>query len=251
MVTDGLAVLCRADAGGLDEGMLAELLLVLEQADAMTAAARASILGAFTANLGYESDGHGGLVAWLMDRAQATRGRARAQVALGKKLRAHPQVAAAMAAGGLMGSWAGKIMEWTGRLPVGSREQADEILLGAAAGGARSLPDQGIQGVPQQSRPVIGRHDDRAQRPLADHAGEPRRTRGAGHRGAGTGPHLTERHRANLPEPPAFCLLGDRADGHAVGGYGGARPRPRPRMMKPRRSAACCAGYIPGEGWDP
>ena len=44
MVTDGLAVLCGADASGLDEGMLGELLLVLEQADAMTAA-RASILG--------------------------------------------------------------------------------------------------------------------------------------------------------------------------------------------------------------
>jgi hypothetical protein len=137
MVTDGLTVLCRADAGGLDAGTLAELLLVLEQADSMAAAARANILGAFTTGLGYESDGHAGPVPWLMDQAQATRGRARAQVRQGKKLRAHPQVAEAMAAGRIMGSWAEKVMEWTGRLPADSREAADEILLGAAAGGAR------------------------------------------------------------------------------------------------------------------
>jgi hypothetical protein len=137
MVTDGLAVLCQADASGLDEAVMAELLLVLEQADAMTAAARASILGAFTANLGYESDGHAGAVAWLMDRAQATKNRAKTQVKQGKKLRAHRQVAAAMAGGAIMGSWADKIMDWTGRLPADSRENADEILLGAAAGGAR------------------------------------------------------------------------------------------------------------------
>jgi hypothetical protein len=137
MVTDGLTVLCQADAGGLDAGTLAELLLVLEQADSMTAAARANILGAFTTGLGYESDGHGGPVPWLMDQAQATRGRARAQVRQGKKLRAHHQVAAAMAAGRIMGSWAEKIMEWTDRLPADSRGAADEILLGAAAGGAR------------------------------------------------------------------------------------------------------------------
>jgi hypothetical protein len=94
-------------------------------------------LGTFTANLGYESDGHAGPVPWLMDRAQATKGRARSQVRQGKKLRAHRLVAQAMAAGAVMGSWADKIMEWTDRLPSGSREQADEILLGAVAGGAR------------------------------------------------------------------------------------------------------------------
>jgi hypothetical protein len=51
MVTDGLAVLCE-DAAGLDAGTLAELLLVLEQAGSMTAAARANILGAFTTGAG-------------------------------------------------------------------------------------------------------------------------------------------------------------------------------------------------------
>jgi len=137
MLTDSLAVLCQADASGLDAGTMAELLLVLEQADAMTAAARASILGAFTASLGYEADGHAGPVPWLMDQAQATRGRAKTQVKQGKKLRAHPRVAAAMAGGAVMGSWADKIMAWTGKLPAESREAADEILLGAAAGGAR------------------------------------------------------------------------------------------------------------------
>jgi hypothetical protein len=137
MVTSGLAVLCEADPTGLDAGTMAELLQVLEQADTMAAAARASILGAFTATLGYEGDGHAGPVPWLMDQAQTTRGRAKAQVSQGKKLRKHPLVAQAMAAGQIMGSWADKIMDWTGRLPADSRDQADEILLGAAAGGVR------------------------------------------------------------------------------------------------------------------
>ena len=137
MVTSGLAVLCQADATGLDAGTMAELLLVLEQADTMAAAARASILGAFTATLGYQGDGHAGPVPWLMDQAQTTRGRAKAQVSQGKKLRQHRLVAQAMAAGAVMGSWADKIMDWTSRLPADSRDQADEILLGAAAGGAR------------------------------------------------------------------------------------------------------------------
>jgi hypothetical protein len=43
--------LCE-DAAGLDAGTLAELLLVLEQAGSMTAAARANILGAFTTGAG-------------------------------------------------------------------------------------------------------------------------------------------------------------------------------------------------------
>jgi hypothetical protein len=42
MVTSGLAVLCEADPTGLDAGTMAELLQVLEQADTMAAAARAS-----------------------------------------------------------------------------------------------------------------------------------------------------------------------------------------------------------------
>jgi hypothetical protein len=40
--------------------------MVLEQAETMTAVARAGILGAFTAVQGHEGDGHGGPVPWLM-----------------------------------------------------------------------------------------------------------------------------------------------------------------------------------------
>jgi Domain of unknown function (DUF222)/HNH endonuclease len=163
MVTSGLAVLCQADASGLDAGTMAELLLVLEQADTMAAAARASILGAFTATLGYEGDGHAGPVPWLMDQAQTTRGRAKSQVSQGKKLRQHRLVAQAMAAGAVMGSWADKIMEWTDRLPADSRDAADEILLGAAAGGARledlaalacTMYEQSRQDTPDDDGPV-------------------------------------------------------------------------------------------------
>lgn len=159
MVTDGLAVLCQADAAGLDAGTMAELLLVLEQADTMAAAARASILGAFTSALGYQGDGHAGPVPWLMDQTQTTRGRASAQVSRGKKLRAHPQVAAAMAAGQIMGSWADKVMKWTDRLPADSRETADEILLGAVAGGVR-LEDLAALACTMYEQSKAGQPDD-------------------------------------------------------------------------------------------
>jgi hypothetical protein len=87
LVTDGLGILCQADPAALDCATLGELLMVLEQAETMTEVARAGILGAFTAAQGYESDGHGGPVPWLMGQAQTTRARARAQVRSGKKAR--------------------------------------------------------------------------------------------------------------------------------------------------------------------
>ena len=168
MVTDGLGVLCHADATTLDCGTLAELLRVLEQAETMSIVARAGILGAFTAAQGFEGDGHGGPVPWLMDQAQTTRGRARAQVRSGKKLREHRAVAAAMAAGDIMSSWAGKVIEWTDRLPADCRDDADQILLAAITAGARledvaalgcEMYERSRQGTPDSDGPGDGPQD--------------------------------------------------------------------------------------------
>ena len=51
-----------------------------------------------------------------------------------------PGGAAALAAGAISPSWARHICAWTGQLPEDGRDDADEILLAAAAGGA-VLPD--------------------------------------------------------------------------------------------------------------
>ena len=52
----------------------------------------------------------------------------------------HPRVAAALAAGVISPSWARHIIDWTDRLPEHARDEADRILLQAAADGAE-LPD--------------------------------------------------------------------------------------------------------------
>ena len=53
-----------------------------------------------------------------------------------KRIAAHLAVGKALAAGDISASWARQICAWTGRLPAGTRDDADAILLGAAAGGA-------------------------------------------------------------------------------------------------------------------
>ncbi len=66
-----------------------------------------------------------------------------------KRLEAHPAVAAALAAGTISPSWARHICAWTDALPEDSRDDADRILLAAAAGGA-VLPD--LAGLAQEMR---------------------------------------------------------------------------------------------------
>ena len=53
-----------------------------------------------------------------------------------RRLRAHPAVADALAGGRISASWAQEICDWTDRLPEDARGNADQILLGAAAGSA-------------------------------------------------------------------------------------------------------------------
>jgi hypothetical protein len=53
-----------------------------------------------------------------------------------RRLSAHPVIGEALAAGELSESWARQICEWADRLPQAQRGDADEILAGAARGGA-------------------------------------------------------------------------------------------------------------------
>src|SRR5262250_2280882 len=135
MVHAGLGYLAAADATAMAAGEQARLLRGLEQGDAIGTAARAAVLGAFTAGQGYAADAAYTARAWLIHHTGITRGAATGHVAWARRAAAHPRVAAALAAGQVSESYARLICQWTERLPEGSREAAEEILLAAAARG--------------------------------------------------------------------------------------------------------------------
>ena len=140
MVRAGLGYLAAADATAMAAETQARCLRMLEQANSMSTAARASILAAFTAGQGYSADADYSPRAWLVNRTRVTRGTAVAYTAWVRRAAGHPEVAAVLAAGDISESFARTICSWTDKLPEDCRQDADAILLGAAAGGA-DLPD--------------------------------------------------------------------------------------------------------------
>ena len=68
----------------------ASCLLALEQADAMSTAAWAQILGAFTAARGYAEDGDYSLASWLIHRTRITKGAASVLTGWVRRAAAHP-----------------------------------------------------------------------------------------------------------------------------------------------------------------
>jgi hypothetical protein len=132
----GLSYLNHADAASLTTAEQADCLRTLGQAESMHTAARARVLYAFTAQAGYEDDGHGSARTWLKWQTRIGGGAAYAAIKSMQRLAAHPAVADALAAGEISESWARQICEWTDLLPRHARGDADAILLGAAAGGA-------------------------------------------------------------------------------------------------------------------
>jgi hypothetical protein len=136
-VTAGLTALAGADLTGLTTGEQADLLRALGVAEARVVAARSAVLAAFGATRGYESDGAGSARSWLRWQTRITPQAAAAAAGWARRLAAHPDVAAALAAGAVSPSWARCICDWTSRLPVfGQQQDADKVLLAAAAGGA-------------------------------------------------------------------------------------------------------------------
>jgi Domain of unknown function (DUF222)/HNH endonuclease len=132
----GLAFVAGTDAASLPGEELAGCLRALEAVESGLTAARARVLAGFTAQAGYEADGHGTPGTWLAWQTGVTRGAASGAVGWMRRLNAHPLVAAALAAGEISGSWARQVCDWTDLLPPGTRPDADQILLAAVAGGA-------------------------------------------------------------------------------------------------------------------
>ena len=136
VVRAGLGYLAAADATAMAAQTQAHCLQILEQANSMSTAARASILAAFTAGQGYSADADYSPRAWLIHRTGVTKGAAVSYTAWAQRAAAHPMVAQMLAEGEISESFARTICLWTDKLPQECRQDADAILLGAAAGGA-------------------------------------------------------------------------------------------------------------------
>ncbi len=136
LIRTGYGFLAAADPAAMATAAQASCLLALEQADAMSTAVRAGILGAFTAGGGCAEDADYSPAAWLMHRTRITRAAARFHRGWARRAAAHPQVAAALAEGFVLSeSYARAICGWTDQLPADCRPAADEILItGARAG---------------------------------------------------------------------------------------------------------------------
>jgi len=160
MVRAGLAFLAAVDATAMAAEEQARYLRGLEQAAAVTTAARTSILCAFTAAQGYCADGAYSPRAWLMHQIGITRGAAAEYTAWVRRAATHPQVAAALAAEKISESFARTICSWTDKLPGDCRDTADEILLAAALSGLGLRDLAGLAGEIYARSPAVDDSDD-------------------------------------------------------------------------------------------
>jgi len=130
-----LGYLAAADATEMSVEEQTGCLQRLERVTSITAAARSSVLGAFTVGKGYSADADYSPRAWLIHKTGITRGAAVSYTAWARRAVAHPEVFAVLAAGDVSESFARTVCVWTDKLPAESRNKADAILMGAAVAG--------------------------------------------------------------------------------------------------------------------
>ena len=134
-VQGGLRFVADADATRMSAQAQAECLQMMERANAIVTAARASVLSAFTSGQGYSADADYSPRAWLIHKTRVTKVVAVAHTAWAKRTATHPRVMAALAAEDLSESYGRAICQWTDKLPEDCRPAADAILLSAAKAG--------------------------------------------------------------------------------------------------------------------
>src|SRR5215469_7138032 len=139
-VRAGLGFLAGLDARELTGAEQADLLRALAGVESMQLAAASNVLMAFTFADHCLADAHRTARSWLRWQTRVTTAAAGGAVGWAWRLRRHPHVAAALAAGTVSPSWARHLCDWTDPLPSHAVEDADMVLLAAAAGGA-DLPD--------------------------------------------------------------------------------------------------------------
>jgi hypothetical protein len=135
MVQAGLSYLAAAGAAQLPAATQAECLRGLERAGSVLTAARASMLAGFSAGQGYADDAAYSARSWLIHQTHITGGAAVGHTAWAARVATHPRALAALAAGQVTDSVGRQVCLWTGKLPEKYRDDADEVLLAAAAAG--------------------------------------------------------------------------------------------------------------------
>jgi hypothetical protein len=136
MAMASLRWLATADLTEARSEVQADCLRGLERVRSVYTAAHATVLGAFDSGFGYEADGQRSARGWLRWQTQVTRGAAAGSLGWMRRLRAHPEIAEALARGSISESWAREICDLTDKLPEHARSKADRILLSAAGTGA-------------------------------------------------------------------------------------------------------------------
>ena len=162
LLKSALAYLAAADPTQVPTAIQAQCLTVLEQADAMSTAARARYLAAFTAAQGYREDGDYSIRSWLMHQTRVTKATACEHGGWSRRTGTHPRIMAALAAGDIVSkSFARALCGWTDRLPEDCRDSADAILVSAAQMGM-DLPDLLALAaeIEARSRPVVPDEDE-------------------------------------------------------------------------------------------
>jgi len=124
------------DAAQLPAEALGQYIRELVQADAVLAAALASMLAAYDVKDGHLADGQRSLGAWLVHMARVTRGQAAEFRAMRALPRDHEPLLAGLRTKALTKSQALQLAKWTREIPAEFRAQAEEILVAAARAGA-------------------------------------------------------------------------------------------------------------------
>src|SRR3984957_6849590 len=115
----------------------ADRLRALERHDAVEAAVRARLLQAFDAQDGHLADGQRTTRAWLIHSTRVTKAQAAEYKAIQALARDHLVLLAALAEGDVLTKSAAlQVAKWTKAIPGRYRDQAEEIVAGAARGGA-------------------------------------------------------------------------------------------------------------------
>jgi hypothetical protein len=137
MLECALGFLADADATQLSAQTLAGCLRALERADAISAAARGTLLAAFDAAHGHLADGQRTTRTWLVHQTRITKAQAREHLAVAALARQHPRLRAGLRDGqALTKSVALQLARWLAEIPERFWDQAEEIILGAAEAGA-------------------------------------------------------------------------------------------------------------------
>jgi Domain of unknown function (DUF222) len=136
MLESAIGFLADADAAQMPAESVAQYLRALERADAVGAVARGRLLAAFDAKDGHLADGQRTSRTWLVHSTRVTRGQAAEHKAVEALAKEHRPLLAGLREQAVTKSVALQLAKWTRVIPDEFREQAEEILLGAARAGA-------------------------------------------------------------------------------------------------------------------